>query len=58
MPIFEYRCHACGHLTEKIQRVPQQKMPCPQCGGDAQRAISKPSATTNSCVSPAGSRFT
>ena len=34
MPIYEYRCSACGHHMEILQRV-QDRPPrkCPDCGG-------------------------
>jgi putative FmdB family regulatory protein len=32
MPIYEYKCRACGHLFEKIVKL--NEMPnCPECDG-------------------------
>jgi putative FmdB family regulatory protein len=45
MPIYEYRCSACGHALEALQKVsatPLKK--CPECGKAAlQKLISAPS---------------
>jgi len=44
MPLYEYRCQACGELEEKIQpyAAPTQH-DCPKCGseGGMQRQISQ-----------------
>ena len=33
MPIYEYRCDACGHELEKIQRMSDAPLTdCPDCG--------------------------
>jgi putative FmdB family regulatory protein len=36
MPIYEYRCPACGKLTEVFQRTSKGELPpsCPSCGHD------------------------
>ncbi|HKK01347.1 MAG TPA: zinc ribbon domain-containing protein [Desulfuromonadales bacterium] len=44
MPIYEYRCQACGAVFEKIRRQPTEKEACPKCGGDAIRGVSAPAA--------------
>ncbi|QNI31203.1 zinc ribbon domain-containing protein [Alloacidobacterium dinghuense] len=43
MPLYEYRCKACGHQFEKIQSfsAPEEKV-CPVCGGEVERLISAP----------------
>jgi putative FmdB family regulatory protein len=44
MPFYEYRCKACGHELEMMQRIteePQRK--CPSCGGQLNRLISNTS---------------
>ena len=39
MPIYEYRCQACSHVLEKMQRLADAPLvDCPQCG---QPALSK-----------------
>ncbi|MGD2139924.1 MAG: zinc ribbon domain-containing protein [Burkholderiales bacterium] len=33
MPIYEYRCSACGHQFEIIQKISDQPLTeCPECG--------------------------
>ena len=33
MPIYEYRCEACGHQDEHLQKVSEPPMSvCPSCG--------------------------
>jgi len=33
MPIYEYRCHSCGHELEKLQRLSDPVLTvCPECG--------------------------
>ncbi|HYK37158.1 zinc ribbon domain-containing protein [Alloacidobacterium sp.] len=43
MPLYEYRCKACGHQFEKIQSfsAPEEKI-CPVCGGEVERLLSAP----------------
>jgi putative FmdB family regulatory protein len=43
MPLYEYRCKACGHRFEKIQSfsAPDEKE-CPACQGEVERLISAP----------------
>lgn len=32
MPIYEYKCQACGHILEAIQKMSDApRMDCPQC---------------------------
>ncbi len=43
MPIYEYKCEACGKRMEKLQKVsdpPCKK--CPACGGVLKKLISSP----------------
>jgi putative FmdB family regulatory protein len=44
MPIYEYRCNACGHELEKIQRMSDEPLTdCPDCGaGELRRLVSAP----------------
>jgi len=40
MPIYEYRCAACGHELEKIQRMSDAPLTdCPGCGADQLRRL-------------------
>ena len=33
MPIYEYRCHSCGHEKEVLQRMSDKPITkCPKCG--------------------------
>jgi putative FmdB family regulatory protein len=43
VPLYEYRCKACGHQFEKIQSfsAPEEKV-CPNCGGEVERLLSAP----------------
>lgn len=62
MPIFEYQCHHCGQIIEKIQRRPLTEVPCPSCGKSATKTVSLTSAGASigggGCSAPAGSGFT
>jgi putative FmdB family regulatory protein len=41
MPIYEYRCTACGHEFEKIQRVSERAIrSCPECKGKVEKLVS------------------
>ncbi len=44
MPIYEYRCHACGHQLEAIQKLSEAPLKtCPACGQEAlQKQLSAP----------------
>jgi putative FmdB family regulatory protein len=43
VPLYEYRCKACGHQFEKIQSfsAPEEKV-CPVCGGELEKLLSAP----------------
>ena len=45
MPIYEYRCQACGHELEAMQRISADPLTsCPQCAKDGlKRLISQTS---------------
>lgn len=48
MPIYEYRCDACGCELEKIQRMSDEPLTdCPECGKPQLRRL----------ISPAGFRL-
>ena len=41
MPIYEYRCTACHHEFEKIQRVSERAIrTCPECKGKVEKLVS------------------
>ena len=44
MPLYEYRCKACGHTFEKIQSFSApDPSECPKCGGSpVERLLSAP----------------
>jgi putative FmdB family regulatory protein len=40
MPIYEYRCDACGHQDEHLQKVSEPPIAaCPSCQKDAYRKL-------------------
>jgi len=44
MPIYEYRCQECQQTFEEWQKdFAERKVPCPVCGGKAERLISSSS---------------
>jgi putative FmdB family regulatory protein len=43
LPMYEYRCTACGHSFEKIQSFSAQpEKECPKCGGELIRPVTAP----------------
>lgn len=41
MPIYEYKCNACGHEFEELCFVPDEKPKCPKCNNlNTQKKIS------------------
>ncbi|HDD52484.1 MAG TPA: zinc ribbon domain-containing protein [Thermosulfidibacter takaii] len=44
MPIYEYKCDACGHRFEKLQSFGEEPVKtCPRCGGEVRKLISRSS---------------
>jgi len=44
MPLYEYRCDACGHTFELLQKVSERpKSTCPVCRGKLQKLVSRTS---------------
>jgi putative FmdB family regulatory protein len=42
MPVYEYRCRACGTALEEIQPMGSPPPgPCPSCGGELKRVYSR-----------------
>jgi putative FmdB family regulatory protein len=42
MPIYEYRCPACGKRGSRLQKMSDTSVPeCPRCGAAMERTISK-----------------
>ena len=43
MPIYEYKCKACGRLTSNLVRDTAKEVPpaCSHCGGKTARALSR-----------------
>jgi putative FmdB family regulatory protein len=40
MPFYEYRCEACGHELEALQKVSDEPLvDCPECGRPALRKL-------------------
>jgi putative FmdB family regulatory protein len=43
MPLYEYKCQACGHLFEVIQKFSDAPIAsCPKCGSPVQKLLSSP----------------
>ena len=43
MPLYEYKCDACGHRFEKIQKFSDPlETACPKCGGIVRKLMSSP----------------
>lgn len=42
MPVYEYRCRACGHEVEEIRPMRSGPPgPCPECGGELKRVYGR-----------------
>jgi putative FmdB family regulatory protein len=40
MPIYEYRCEACGHEFEQLQKISDEPLKdCPECGEPALKKL-------------------
>ncbi|HNR97722.1 MAG TPA: zinc ribbon domain-containing protein [Planctomycetota bacterium] len=65
MPIFEYKCNACGHCFEELVLGAQEsQVVCPKCkNADVAKQISrtgvagKTGAGSSGCAAPTGSGF-
>ena len=43
MPLYEYKCEACGHQLEALQQVSEPPLTkCPECGGGLKKLLSAP----------------
>lgn len=43
MPLYEYKCHACGKKFEVIQKFSDEPLKThPECGGEVERLLSAP----------------
>ncbi len=43
MPIYEYRCTACGHIFEMMQKFSDRPVKkCPECKGKVEKLLSAP----------------
>ena len=44
MPIYEYKCDACGHVFDTLQKISEPLLiECPECGKDAlKKLVSSP----------------
>lgn len=65
MPILQYKCKACGKKFEELVRSHEEKVTCPDCGGDTERDYAgtmysttgkKPSSCTGHCSTCGGCR--
>ena len=61
MPIYEFKCRDCDKQIEKIMRQADATIPCPECGGTAQRSVSVFAAagqdSGGGCMAPPGGGF-
>jgi len=57
MPLYEYRCEACGHRFEVWQRMGagSQGVSCPQCGSQEVKKVLSTFASSTSASAPCGS---
>ncbi|MEO0964888.1 MAG: zinc ribbon domain-containing protein [Planctomycetota bacterium] len=48
MPVYEYRCEKCEHLTEALRRMSDadDPMACEKCGTDQTRRVQSAFAST------------
>jgi putative FmdB family regulatory protein len=59
MPLYEYRCKACGRTFEQLRRMSEadRGVECPECRSeDVQRVLS--TFATGGCGPSSGGRFT
>jgi putative FmdB family regulatory protein len=43
MPLYEYRCLACGHVFDVIQKFSDPPLTtCPECGKAVEKCVSSP----------------
>ncbi|MCS7182457.1 MAG: zinc ribbon domain-containing protein [Thermoanaerobaculum sp.] len=56
MPLYEYRCEACGHRFELLQRMGagSQGVKCPACGSEAVKRLLSTFASMQSGAAPCG----
>ena len=46
MPTYEYRCRACGHTFEIVQKMSEDALTiCPECGGELRKVFAPPAIT-------------
>ena len=43
MPTYEYRCRACGHVFDIVQKMSDDPLRiCPECGGELRKVFAPP----------------
>ena len=43
MPTYEYRCRACGHVFDIVQKMSEDPLTvCPECGGELRKVFAPP----------------
>jgi putative FmdB family regulatory protein len=46
MPTYEYRCRACDHTFEIVQKMSDDSLTiCPECGGELRKVFAPPAIT-------------
>lgn len=56
MPLYEYRCEACGHRFEVLQKMGagSQGIACPKCGSEQVKRLLSTFASAVSGSAPCG----
>ena len=42
MPLYDFRCKACGKIAEVLVKSFKEKVSCEECGHDTERLVSRP----------------
>ena len=55
MPLYEYRCDACGKRFEELVKNASQKIACPDCDSDdVEKELSLFARSATGCAPPGG----
>jgi len=47
MPLYEFKCEKCDHVTEEIVKLGVTEIECPKCTGKAQKKMSSSNFVVN-----------
>lgn len=57
MPVFEYKCSTCGHVTGFLERTgSRRKHPCGQCGSEETEKLFSTFSARSARACPSGAR--